>query len=690
MSEKVSRETRPRVLLIGWDAADWEMIDPLMEKGLMPNLKAFLEKGVRGDVATLLPILSPILWNSIATGKTADKHDILGFLEPDGKGGIRPVSSTSRKCKAIWNIASQEGLRACVVGWFASHPAERINGAVVTDRFRVSFGKRAEEHPIDDRTVYPASLIEPLSDLIVEPNDIMGEQILPFIPRATEIDHTKDQRLGAFAQVMAECATIHNAATWLAEHEQWDLLAVYYDAIDHFGHGFMEYHPPKMPHVSDRDFEIFGDVMNRVVEFHDMMLGRLLQLIDDDTTVIILSDHGFLNDERRPAIYYDQKTAKKVGPGMNPVAWHRPFGIVAMRGPGIKQGATITGASLLDIAPTVLAALGLPIPADMDGKPLVQAFETAPTLKTVDSYEAPHPDDGMHRGEVEEDPWAAAEVVKQLAALGYIENPGDDQAKAVERTVLDRKANLAQVHFSSGRNREAAAALTELLEAQPEAANIRARLVMCLLVMQRFDQAEKWLDGYGRDAAKEPMLSILRSQLLFHQEKPEEAMDLLRQVRQLHPKLPLVHLYIGNALMRARNWEEAEQSYRAVLEIDPEDAEANDRLGVVLRRQGKFDDAVYYHMKSASLIHHRPVTHINLGLSLTALGQIDWAIEAFKVAISMAPRSAFAHRMLGFLYARQRKDPELARFHRHRAAELRKESNRARMGAALEEGSWSG
>ena len=166
-------------------------------------------------------------------------------------------------------------------------------------------------------------------------------------------------------------------------------------------------------------------------------------------------------------------------------------------------------------------------------------------------------------------------------------------------------------------------------------------------------------------------------------------MNLLRQVRELHPTLPLVHLYIGNALLRARQWEEAEKSYRAVLELDPEDAEANDRVGVVLRRQEKFDDAVYYHMKSASMSHQRPVTHINLGLSLTALRQVDWAIEAFKVALSMAPRSAFAHRMLGFLYTRQRKEPELARFHRHRAAELRKESNQRRMKASLEDGSWA-
>ena len=72
-----------KVLLIGWDAADWKVINPLMDQGLMPTLEDFVNHGVMGNIATLRPILSPMLWNSIASGKRADKHGILGFMEPD-------------------------------------------------------------------------------------------------------------------------------------------------------------------------------------------------------------------------------------------------------------------------------------------------------------------------------------------------------------------------------------------------------------------------------------------------------------------------------------------------------------------------------------------------------------------------------------------------------------------------------
>ena len=138
-----------RVLLIGWDAADWAFLTPLLDGGKMPNLQRLIETGTSGRIATLQPILSPILWTSIATGKRGDKHGVLSFIEPtpDGKG-VRPVSSYSRRAKALWNILSQLGRRSIVVNWFASHPAERINGAVVSNRFSHQFSARRQSRRI--------------------------------------------------------------------------------------------------------------------------------------------------------------------------------------------------------------------------------------------------------------------------------------------------------------------------------------------------------------------------------------------------------------------------------------------------------------------------------------------------------------------------------------------------------------
>src|ERR1700689_712185 len=148
-----------KVLLIGWDAADLKIINPLLDQGLMPTLDNFINHGVMGNLATLHPILSPMLWNSIATGKRPDKHGIHGFMEPDPHtGGVRPVTSTSRKVKAIWNILTQRGYKTHVLGWFAGHPAEPINGISVSGLYPSAVGPLDKPWPLPPGAIYPEKL----------------------------------------------------------------------------------------------------------------------------------------------------------------------------------------------------------------------------------------------------------------------------------------------------------------------------------------------------------------------------------------------------------------------------------------------------------------------------------------------------------------------------------------------------
>ncbi len=281
MSEPLAK----KVLLIGWDAADWKVINPLLDQGLMPTLDDFINHGVMGNLATLRPILSPMLWNSIATGKRPNKHGIHGFMEPDTQnGGIRPVSSTSRKVKAIWNILTQRGFKTHVLGWFAGHPAEPINGISVSDLFPYATVPLDQPWPLPPGAVYPESLRDTFAELRMHPADVTEAAILPWIPRAAEIDQEKDKGLMSFAKILSENCSIHNAATWLLQNEPWDFMAVYYNGIDHFCHGFMHYHPPRMEGIPEDRFEIYKDVVNGAYRFHDMMLQTLLDLAgpDDD------------------------------------------------------------------------------------------------------------------------------------------------------------------------------------------------------------------------------------------------------------------------------------------------------------------------------------------------------------------------------------------------------------------------
>src|SRR5579863_6719115 len=165
--ESMPDPPRRKVLLVGWDAADWKVINPLMDAGKMPNVQRLIENGCMAHLATLHPPLSPMLWTSIATGKRPFKHGIHGFSEPapDGRS-VQPVSNLSRTCKAVWNIFNQNHLRSVVVGWWPSHPAEPLNGVMVSDHFhrapgpiRGKPGTLIEKWPPPPGSVHPPDLL---------------------------------------------------------------------------------------------------------------------------------------------------------------------------------------------------------------------------------------------------------------------------------------------------------------------------------------------------------------------------------------------------------------------------------------------------------------------------------------------------------------------------------------------------
>ncbi|MDE3199248.1 MAG: alkaline phosphatase family protein, partial [Acidobacteriota bacterium] len=201
-----------RLLLIGWDAADWKVARPLMEQGRMPHLRRIVEGGASGHIATIHPPLSPMLWTSIATGKRAVHHGIHGFFEPapDGRGA-QPVSNLSRSTKAIWNILNQNGLRSIVIGWWPSHPAEPIDGVMVSDLFHRANNPIGEGWPLLEHSVHPASLAETVGALRVHPDSLTPEAVERFIPLAREIDQDRDHRLGMCMTMLAEFLSVEAA-----------------------------------------------------------------------------------------------------------------------------------------------------------------------------------------------------------------------------------------------------------------------------------------------------------------------------------------------------------------------------------------------------------------------------------------------------------------------------------------------
>ena len=105
------------MILVGWDGADWKLLDRLLKEGRLPNLAALVANGRTWNLHTYEPMASPLIWTTIATGRTPLDHGVTDFEELDPKARARlPISGRSRKVPAIWNLASVKGLTVGVVG----------------------------------------------------------------------------------------------------------------------------------------------------------------------------------------------------------------------------------------------------------------------------------------------------------------------------------------------------------------------------------------------------------------------------------------------------------------------------------------------------------------------------------------------------------------------------------------------
>jgi tetratricopeptide (TPR) repeat protein/arylsulfatase A-like enzyme len=700
------------VLLIGWDAADWKVITPLIDAGKMPNLARLIEEGICGNIATLQPVLSPMLWTSIATGKRAYKHGIHGFSEPDPlSGGIRPVTNLSRRTKAVWNILNQNDLRTIVVGWWPSNPVEELSkGIMVSNDYQRAISKDPKKWPLKPGTIHPARLQKTLAELRFHPTELTEADLCAFLPglqgmsRADLDKAEKDLRMQSLLRIIADCTSIHSAATALIQDEPWDFMAVYYDAIDHFGHAFMRYHPPKQDYIDEWDFRVFNYCLEGGYRYHDMMLGTLLRFVGEETTVILMSDHGFHPDHLRPA----GLPREPAGPAVE----HRQFGVFVAKGPGIRKDERIYGANLLDICPTVLHLFGLPVAEDMDGKVLLDIYEQKPrAIQRIPSWDEVKGDHGMHPPDKQISPADSKAALQQLVALGYSAEPDTDKAKAMEETVRELDYDLAQAcmdggvynqavdilerlyntwpmehrfgfklagcYQSLGRTADLRRLVTTLIERRIEEANAAVAILNSLTLddpeVQKAEKErlEKMSDQekrkFGRErreliAKARPNLFSLRyleACVDFAEKKYQDALSKLEQLDSDYGARRNALVLRGEICQRLKRWEESKVAFDEALQIDPESPGPLLGLARTALAAKDYEAAVRYARESIGLLFFQPRAHYIHGLAQYRLGCWEEAEYAFLLCVRQAPLFSAAFRMLG----------EIARWHKRDFAE---------------------
>lgn len=621
-----------RLILVGWDGADWHIARPLMESGQLPQLTEIVNNGASGPIESLPPYLSPMLWNNISTGKHPAEHGIVGFTEFNPQTEqFQPISSRSRKVKALWNILSQSGYKTDVFGWFASHPAERINGVCVAETF-AKFTRGKPEHTAPSGSVYPPEQREPLSELRVTPTSVDVNLLQFFIPGIRDIDLRRDHRPDKLLTHLSELYSLHNAAVArLQEDPETHFLAIYYHFIDRVCHDFMEYTVPQRLEVNDRDFELYSGVVEQAYLLQDLLLRDLLSHAGSGTSCVIVSDHGFLSGDDRPAL----TPAVTAGNA----AWHRPQGLFAMAGPGIAAGVRVDGAELFDVTPTVLHAFGLPVGRDMRGAVLKEVFaDGAKELRAIESWETYGPPLEVSHSS-EKGAKESAELLKQFEDLGYIDSKGDRFELAESRTRRENAWNLGQALLGDRRPEEALPLLEEAFFYAPEQVYIAMPLAKCQAQLGLFEEARvtaRILEDYDVENRE---ICLLLAQLNQAWGDYDAAIRQLERAEALGAPYSRVALGRGLALLHLERFEEAENIFRELHAQVPTD-KSQIGLSWALFRGGKVSEARSLVEEFLQVYPKSANGWFTLGQVLAASeapGATKASCEAFQRAVEIAP-----------------------------------------------------
>ncbi|MEP6994103.1 MAG: alkaline phosphatase family protein [Acidobacteriota bacterium] len=406
---------RPGVIWLGFDGLDWDLLDRLVAEDRMPNWKRLTAKGYSARLKSVMPILSPIVWTTVATGVGPDVHRVLDFQEVDPSTGQKvPISGRSRAVPAIWNVAAATGRSVGVVGWWATHPAEEVSGFFVSDHASPIMFEGLPRAGV----AYPSTLASGVEQIATRDSVVSTPELLRFVDVSqAQIQAAREGGAGlenpfvALARIVGSTRVQQHIARDLYDKSLPDLMLLYIEGTDAIGHVFAPYVPPRMPCVSEEDFGRYRRVVDEYYSLVDRMLGQWMRRADEDgATLIVNSDHGFKWGAERPC----ERSS------LNPSTaafWHRIDGVLAAYGARVRPASERGSASVLDLAPTVSALAGLPIDRRATGKVVRAAFPDLAEPARKDLFGTIPVRRLAAEGISEKE---ASEYAKSLRALGYL------------------------------------------------------------------------------------------------------------------------------------------------------------------------------------------------------------------------------------------------------------------------------
>ncbi len=592
-----------RILLVGWDAANWKLLNPLLDAGELPALNEIVERGVAGELLSCQPLDSAAVWTSIATGKRPWQHGIFHSREFDATNNAAiPISRKHREAKAVWEMLTEKRLRSVVVGWPATHGSEGSLAQVVSDRFSEPTAPPGVKPwpPAIAGTYSPESLRQVMDVVRVSPADIGADVISRYVPEWKKIDQKTDPRLGRLRMLLGPDFCHFAAAVQLMQRDDWEFAAVRFPALGHLAKIFLPFHTPHRPWIAERDFASYHDVVAVHCRALDQMLGTLRKLAGPEATVMLVSGFGTQSPDIPPT-------------GFPPNGeWKSPQGLFAASGARIQKDALLHGATVLDVAPTVLTLLGQAIGEDMEGRVLVEVFSGAPEINRVESWETP--------------PRAAKSTEQETS-----------QHSIAQKIREEAEWNCAQSCLEAGQFERALPRLENLFRALPENADYCHALFQCQVALGRLEEAQTTLEVLLESVPPGVAALLPQAELALAKHDLKRARTLADEARRTQPTHPAALKRLGLLLLHLREWKTVAELAKAALKRDESDPIVWLGLAEASLRQGQPTQAEDAARRAIQLKYFLPDAHFIFARALVAQNKWAKARDALSALLKIQP-----------------------------------------------------
>ncbi|QDT74107.1 alkaline phosphatase family protein [Lacipirellula limnantheis] len=270
-----------RVFIVGWDGATFDLIEPWIAEGKLPNIAEVWNGGSHGELQSTLPPMTFPAWTSFMTGKNPGKHGIYDFTrQRPGTYDLEFVNGGQRKAPTFWKLLSDAGKRVISISVPCTFPPEPINGVMLSGFDAAGLGGSSSK--LDARGMYPREVYDELE------RELDGHPIGSF-----PIQEINQGRAEAAVQKILDVIGRKAAtAKYLMQSREWDCAMILFGESDGAGHHFWKYCDHRSPQFTPAPASMRDSIL-RVYQELDRQLGELKQLLPYDTTLLMMSDHGF-------------------------------------------------------------------------------------------------------------------------------------------------------------------------------------------------------------------------------------------------------------------------------------------------------------------------------------------------------------------------------------------------------------